>query len=132
LGIPRAVLAERLASLTGEGVLCGTEGTHGHTEYMLTGKGVTLWPVVRSLLAWGDEHYSEGGPRRVFQHAADGGPVGGDGTCAACGQPVPVQDMLVAPGPGLARRPPDADPVSVALASPHRLLEPVRVEPVRA
>jgi DNA-binding HxlR family transcriptional regulator len=126
LGIPRAVLAERLGSLTGEGVLSGTEGDHGHTEYVLTGKGLTLWPVVRSLLAWGDEHYSGGGPRRVFQHAADAGPVSGDGTCATCGQAVPVQDLLVAPGPGLVTRPDSTDPVSTALASPHRLLAPVR------
>jgi DNA-binding HxlR family transcriptional regulator len=126
LDIPRAVLAERLGSLTTEGVLSGTEGTHGHTEYVLTGKGLTLWPVVRSLLAWGDEHYSDGGPRRVFQHAADGGAVGGDGTCGTCGQAVPVQDLLVAPGPGLASTPGGPDPVSASLASPHRLLEPVR------
>jgi HxlR-like helix-turn-helix len=112
LGIPRAVLAERLGSLTSEGVL--------------SGKGLTLWPVVRSLLAWGDEHYSGGGPRRVFQHAADAGPVSGDGTCATCGQAVPVQDLLVAPGPGLVTRPDSTDPVSTALASPHRLLAPVR------
>jgi DNA-binding HxlR family transcriptional regulator len=126
LGIPRAVLAERLASLTGEGVLAGAEGDHGHTEYVLTGKGITLWPVVRSLLAWGDEHYSDSGPRRVFQHAADGGPVNGDGTCASCGQTVPVQNLLVTPGPGLVPRPDSPDPVSTALASPHRLLEPIR------
>lgn len=126
LGIPRAVLAERLASLTAEGVLEGTSGTHGHTEYVLTSKGITLWPVVRSLLAWGDEHYSDGGPRRVFQHAADGGTVNGDGTCATCGQAVAVQDLLVAPGPGLAITPGNSDPVSVALESPHRLLDPVR------
>jgi DNA-binding HxlR family transcriptional regulator len=126
LGIPRAVLAERLASLTAEGVLEGASGTHGHTEYVLTSKGITLWPVVRSLLAWGDEHYSDGGPRRVFRHAADGGAVSSDGTCATCGETVPVPDLLVVPGPGLVTSPDSADPVSAALASPHRLLEPVR------
>ena len=126
LGIPRAVLAERLASLTADGVLDGTPGSHGHTEYVLSGKGLTLWPVVRSLLAWGDEYYSGGGPRRVFRHAADAGAVDGGGTCAACGQVAAVQDLLVAPGPGLAARPGGSDRVSEALASPHRLLEPVR------
>ena len=95
-------------------------------EYVLTRKGTTLWPVVRSLLAWGDEHYSDGGPRRVFHHVADGAAVNGDGTCATCGQAVAVQDLLVTPGPGLAITPGGPDPVSVALASPHRLLEPVR------
>ena len=126
LGIPRAVLAERLASLTADGVLAGCPGSHGHDEYVLTGKGLTLWPVLRSLLAWGDEYYSEAGPRRVFQHAADGGGVDAAGTCASCGGAVPVRDLLVAPGPGLATRPGGPDPVSAALASPHRLLEPVR------
>jgi hypothetical protein len=82
--------------------------------------------VVRSLLTWGDEHYSDGGPRRIFRHAADGGPVNGDGSCATCGETVPVQDLLVAPGPGLITSPDSADPVSAALVSPHRLLEPVR------
>ena len=105
-------------------MLSGTGGGHRHTEYVLTSKGRTLWPVVRSLLAWGDEHYSESGPRRVFQHAADGGPVGRDGTCSTCGQDVPVQDLLVVPGPGLATRPARTDPASAALAAPHRLLEP--------
>jgi hypothetical protein len=34
-------------------------------------------------------------------------------------------DLVVAPGPGLAAGP-KQDPVSVALAAPHRLLEPLR------
>lgn len=126
LGIPRAVLSERLGSLTGAGVLSRTSGAHGHTEYVLTGKGLSLWPAVRSLLAWGDEHYSVAGPRRVFRHAADGGAVPASGICDVCGQQVPVQDLLIAPGPGLVSEPAGADPVSVAMATTHRLLEPVR------
>jgi DNA-binding HxlR family transcriptional regulator len=125
LGIPRAVLTERLGSLTSAGVLSGTAGAHGHTEYILTSKGLELWPAIRTLLTWGDEHYSERGPRRTFQHAADGGTVAADGTCAACSRAVPVQDLLVVPGPGLAARP-APDLVTTALAAPHRLLEPIR------
>jgi DNA-binding HxlR family transcriptional regulator len=125
LRIPRAVLTERLASLTESGVLAGVSGSHGHTEYALTDKGIALWPVVRSLLAWGDEHYSETGGSRVFQHAADGGAVTGDGACAACGAIVPVREIVVSPGPALGARP-DPDPVTVALARPHLLLEPIR------
>src|SRR5580700_9692284 len=58
LGVPRAVLSERLGSLIEAGLLRRADGAHGHTEYLLTDKGMTLWPVVRSLLVWGDEHYS--------------------------------------------------------------------------
>ena len=73
LDIPRAVLTSRLAALVEAGVLALVPGAHGHDEYALTGKGRDLWPVVRSLLVWGDEHYSEVGPRRVFRHAGDNG-----------------------------------------------------------
>ena len=128
LNIPRAVLSDRLGSLTEAGVLAGTEGGHGHTEYVLTSKGLSLWPAIRTLLAWGDEHYSDRGPRRVFRHAADDGPVPATGSCEICGQDVPVPDLVMAPGPGLASPsapPPATDPVSQALRTPHRLLEPL-------
>jgi DNA-binding HxlR family transcriptional regulator len=124
LGVPRAVLSDRLSSLADAGVLAGTTGRHGHTEYVLTGKGLELWPVIRVLLDWGDEHYSARGPRRVFRHAADDGPVTAAGTCEACGADVPVADLVVAPGPGLTT-PATRDPVTQALATPHRMLEPL-------
>ncbi len=73
LGVPRAVLAERLESLRGSGVLAETRGSHGYSEYVLTDKGLSLWPVVREMLRWGDEYCSERGPRRIFQHVSDGG-----------------------------------------------------------
>jgi DNA-binding HxlR family transcriptional regulator len=126
LAIPRAVLAQRLAALAEAGVLQVVPGPHGHDEYELTAKGVALWPVLRGLLSWGDDHYSEAGPRRAFSHAADGGAVDIDGTCADCGDQVPVTDLVVAPGPGWAPRPEKTDAVSAALAVPHRLLTPVR------
>jgi HxlR-like helix-turn-helix len=126
LEIPRAVLTSRLAALVKAGVLATEPGAHGHDEYALTAKGRDLWPVVRSLLVWGDEHYSEIGPRRVFRHAADDGEVSPAGVCAACGAVVGEADLVVAPGPGLAAIPARTDPVSVALNEPHRLLEPLR------
>ncbi len=126
LDIPRAVLTDRLATLVGAGVLALAPGAHGHGEYVLTGKGADLWPAVRALLAWGDEHYSAVGPRRVFRHAADNGDVSAAGVCAACGALVGSADLVVAPGPGLAAIPAKADPVSAVLNAPHRLLEPIR------
>jgi hypothetical protein len=102
-----------------------TAGAHGHTEYILTSKGLELWPVLCTLLTWGDEHYSADGPPRTFRHSADDAAVTSDGTCAACGSAVPVQDLVVVPGPGLAASP-ATDLVTTALAAPHRLLQPVR------
>ena len=124
LGVPRAVLTERLETLGEEGVLAETRGSHGYSEYVLTDKGLSLWPVVRDLLSWGDEYYSANGPRRVFQHVGDGGSIGPDGTCATCGSVVLPADLLILPGPGYDGE--EDDLVSKALASPHRLLEPIR------
>ncbi|MFD8208762.1 winged helix-turn-helix transcriptional regulator [Streptomyces sp. NPDC059695] len=128
LGVPRAVLTDRLATLTEAGVLARRpgDGTGRREVYGLTDKGVALWPAVRALTAWGEEFYAAaGGPRRVFLHAADEDRVAPDGLCAGCGAAVPVQDLLVAPGPGLAPSAPDDDPVTAALARPHRLLTPL-------
>jgi DNA-binding HxlR family transcriptional regulator len=128
LNIPRAVLSDRLSSLTEAGVLARADGGHGHTEYVLTSKGLPLWPAIRILLAWGDEHYSDHGPRRLFRHAADDGLVTAGGSCEVCGLDIPVSDLMVVPGPGLAL-PAPADPVSQALATPHPMLEPLHATP---
>ncbi|MEU4266677.1 helix-turn-helix domain-containing protein [Streptomyces sp. NPDC026092] len=128
LRLPRAVLADRLASLTDAGVLARLPDTGRREVYALTSKGVALWPAVRALTSWGDDFYgSAGGPRRVFRHADDDAPIAEDGRCTGCGAPVPVGDVLVAPGPGLAPPAEDDDPVTAALARPHRLLRPLLV-----
>jgi DNA-binding HxlR family transcriptional regulator len=130
LGIPRAVLTERLKSLTAAGVLARVPAHAapggGHQEYELTAKGVSLWPAVRALTTWGDEHYAPAGPRRLLWHAADEAPVDADGHCTRCGATVDARDTVVAPGPGLDPAEPAQDPVSMALTRPHRLLEPLR------
>jgi DNA-binding HxlR family transcriptional regulator len=126
LDIPRAVLTHRLASLVEEGVLAVAPGAHGHDEYVLTAKGLDLWPVIRSLLTWGDDHYSAKGPRRVYRHASDDGDIAQDGACAVCGGAPPVADLIVSPGPGWSARPGKSDLVTAALTSPHRLLTSVR------
>jgi DNA-binding HxlR family transcriptional regulator len=126
LHIPRAVLASRLKTLTAAGVMTRVAGQR-HLEYELTGKGAALWPVILSLMSWGDDYCApDGGPRRLFRHAADSGQVDGSGRCDACGKPVPAADTIVAPGPGL-EPPADGDNwVTTAMTRPHRLLEPLR------
>ena len=124
LSIPRAVLTERLAGLVAAGILERVPGPGGHDEYALTDKGQTLWPALHALMAWGDRYYAGKGPRRLFTHAACGTTVDAAGICPACGVAVDLADLAVAPGPGLTGENP-ADPVSVALSRPHRMLEPL-------
>jgi DNA-binding HxlR family transcriptional regulator len=123
LGIGRAILSERLSRLVAEGVLARSGGGRT-TEYELLPKGIALWPMIYTAIVWGDEHYAPKGPRRVFLHAGDGAQLDETGRCTACGaQPAPAE-IVIAPGPG-HRRSRDDDVVTVALRSPHRLLEPL-------
>ncbi|WP_028937012.1 winged helix-turn-helix transcriptional regulator [Pseudonocardia spinosispora] len=124
LGVPRAVLTERLEALRDADVLAEVRGTHGYREYVLTDKGLGLWPVVRDLLSWGDEHYSPQGARRVFQHVEDSGLLMPDGLCGVCRALVDPSELAVLPGPGYDEA--GDDVVSQALLGAHRLLEPVR------
>jgi DNA-binding HxlR family transcriptional regulator len=128
LGIPRAVLAARLQALTAEGILEKRryQESPPRDEYVLTDRGIELWPTLRSLGVWGRVHFSET-RLRFFQHADCGTELGSYGECPACGIVVPVEDVLLAPGPGLDQDP--ADPVSRALLKPKRLLQPIETEP---
>jgi DNA-binding HxlR family transcriptional regulator len=127
LGIPRAVLANRLAALVAEGVLERVPGPGAREEYALTDKGAKLWPVVRDLMAWGDEFYSPDGPRRIMRHAVDDGLLDEAGRCLTCGERAPVAETLVIPGPGYEPNPGAGDGVvAEAFAQPRRLLQPIR------
>jgi DNA-binding HxlR family transcriptional regulator len=124
LDIPRAVLTERLGSLVEHGLFSRVPGPGGRDQYILTDKGLDLWPVVRSLVAWGDEYYAPEGPRRLMQHAACGTGLDANGACPTCGVIPAPADVIIAPGPGLAGIE-YHDPITAMLAEPHRLLEPL-------
>ncbi|MBB4686806.1 winged helix-turn-helix transcriptional regulator [Amycolatopsis jiangsuensis] len=125
LGIPRAVLSERLEFLLGEGVLERVPGTGKRSEYEVTGKGRKLWPVIRTLSDWGDEYYAPDGPRRVFVHASCAGEIATTGECLRCGTQVPLGETLMTPGPGLPTPSPDSGHVTTVLAKPRPLLRSV-------
>lgn len=127
LDIPRAVLSGRLKSLVDGGVLAREPGGGGREEYALTDKGQRLWPVVRGLMAWGDQYYAPRGPRRVLTHSADGGRLDAEGRCVTCGELAPVSDTVAEPGPGFDLAERREDPITAAMGRPRRLLEPLRV-----
>lgn len=130
LGIPRAVLASRLQSLTAAGVLekrpCA-QAPSRH-EYVVTERGRALWPTLRALGIWGRDNFLETKPPRYFRHAECGTELGLVGECPGCGVLVPVEDVEMLPGPGLDPDP--SDPVSRALLAPRRLLTAVETDPV--
>ena len=105
-------------------MLARVAGAGRRLEYELTDKGVALWPIVRSLTAWGDQYYAPDGARRILRHASDGALLDATGRCEECGVVVPARDTVIAPGPGLPKTP-EQDLVSRGLAGEHRLLVPL-------
>ena len=64
LGIARNVLTVRLKTLTDEGLLERRryQERPERFEYRLTEKGIDLWPVLFTLMRFGDKHVVEGMP----------------------------------------------------------------------
>ncbi|MGV9565243.1 winged helix-turn-helix transcriptional regulator [Streptomyces sp. NPDC003480] len=129
LGIPRAVLAARLQTLTAEGVLEKRryQESPPRDEYVLTDRGLGLWPTLRALGLWGRDHFTAV-QLRLFRHATCGTEreLGPYGECPDCGTVVPVPDVVMVPGPGVDPNP--ADPISRMMLKPRRLLQPIEIE----
>lgn len=121
LDISRAVLSQRLDTLVDAGLL--RRVGDGHATYELTDDALDLWPVLHGLARWGDRQTSPRGQRRTFHHAGCGD-LALDGSCESCGAVPHPRDVETRRGPA-ARPGFRHDPVSVALAEPHRLLEPL-------
>ncbi|MGH2953026.1 MAG: winged helix-turn-helix transcriptional regulator [Solirubrobacterales bacterium] len=103
LGVARNVLSARLQWLVDEGILEKRPYQERPTrfEYFLTDKGLDLWPVMISMLAWGDRHLAGGhGPPMVVRHQECGGKVDGRGICERCGERLGARDAYTEYGPG--------------------------------
>ena len=71
-GAPRDTLAARLRSLAGAGILERRQySAHPERhEYRLTEAGRELYPVILTLMRWGDDHLAgDDGPPMVLEHA---------------------------------------------------------------
>jgi DNA-binding HxlR family transcriptional regulator len=129
LDIPRAILSARLNALVEDGIVVRRPYRPGRDEFHLTAAGRELWPALHALTQWGERHRcANGGPRRLWLHAACGTELTDASECPACGVTPDAADVETRPGTG-RDRPMREDPVSVALRRPHRLLTPLRAEP---
>jgi DNA-binding HxlR family transcriptional regulator len=103
LGVSRGVLTVRLQWLCDEGILERRryQERPERFEYRLTQKGRDLWPVMMSLMKWGDR-YQVGpeGPPRLVMHRDCGGEVTDRLTCAKCDAELTVRDVETRSGPG--------------------------------
>jgi DNA-binding HxlR family transcriptional regulator len=104
LGATRHVLADRLQKLVDHGIFerVQYESRPPRYEYKLTEKGRDLYPVIVSLVGWGDRWMvDEMGPPIELVHNVCGHQIMPVPTCPHCGEPVTARDMTARPGPAL-------------------------------
>jgi DNA-binding HxlR family transcriptional regulator len=116
LRITRPILASRLKKLVDEFVLVKVpyQQRPVRYEYRLTPKGLDLYPIVMSIVHWGDVHMS-GKKGRPLLHTHDlcGKDFDPVMVCSQCGEPLVAKQVRVHRGPGAksARHLPlDSDP----------------------
>ncbi len=93
-GAPRDTLAARLRTLTGAGILERRQysGHPARFEYYLTDAGRDLYPVIVTLMRWGDQYLAgEDGPPLVLEHRC-GHRLEAQVVCQACGEPLHARD----------------------------------------
>jgi DNA-binding HxlR family transcriptional regulator len=103
LGIARNVLQTRLQRLTEQGVLERRQYQQRppRYEYLLTEKGMDLWPTMVALMQWGDRHAAPaGGAAVLLEHRGCGGRVDEHRVCERCGARLTARQSRALPGPG--------------------------------
>jgi DNA-binding HxlR family transcriptional regulator len=93
-GAPRDTLAARLRTLVGAGILERRQYCEhpARFEYHLTAAGRDLYPVIVTLMHWGDRYLAgDDGPPLVLQHRC-GHRVQAQLVCQACGEPLEARD----------------------------------------
>jgi DNA-binding HxlR family transcriptional regulator len=93
-GAPRDTLAARLRTLVGAGILERRQYCEhpARFEYHLTAAGRDLYPVIVTLMRWGDQYLAgDNGPPLVLQHRC-GHQVLAQVVCQACGEALEARD----------------------------------------
>jgi DNA-binding HxlR family transcriptional regulator len=105
-GVPRQVLSNRLATLTERGILSKQTyrepGVRPRAEYVLTPKGVEVYPILVAMRQWGDRYEADpAGAPLVMLHRDCGAEVSAHLRCAD-GHAVPsAREVVHSPGPGI-------------------------------
>jgi DNA-binding HxlR family transcriptional regulator len=89
IGAPRDTLAARLRALVGAGILERRQYSEhpARFEYFLTQPGRDLYPVILTLMRWGDTYLAQGErPPLVLEHEC-GQHLVAQVVCEACGKP---------------------------------------------
>jgi DNA-binding HxlR family transcriptional regulator len=102
LGIASNILAARLDELERNEIVERRQyqSAPARYEYVLTEKGRDLYPVIATLLAFGDKWLSVDGPPALIMHADCGHATSAKTVCAECGGELNADNAIHLPGPG--------------------------------
>ncbi|MHC2337154.1 winged helix-turn-helix transcriptional regulator [Bradyrhizobium sp. USDA 4454] len=109
LGITRHLLADRLKKLVRFGVLrkIPYQDAPKRYEYILTQKGLDLYPIIMSIVHWGNIHMVDARGRPLLhEHKSCGKMFDPVMVCSECGEPLSAKHVHVHPGPGARRSSP--------------------------
>lgn len=96
LDIPRTTLSNRLQKLEDHGVLERRlyQKSPDRYEYRLTKKGVALYPVLSTIVTWGDTYYSDdAGPPILRTHLTCGHDIQPVLVCPECREEIEPRQM---------------------------------------
>jgi DNA-binding HxlR family transcriptional regulator len=96
LGIATNILSQRLQRLVEQGIVdkCEYQLRPVRHQYQLTPKGLDLYPVPLSMLAWGDQWLSNAGPPVVLSHRRCGSRLVPRLSCNVCTRAIVRADLM--------------------------------------
>jgi DNA-binding HxlR family transcriptional regulator len=109
LGVTRHLLADRLKKLVRFGVLrkIPYQDAPKRYEYILTQKGLDLYPIIMSIVHWGNIHMVDSRGRPLLhEHKNCHKMFDPVMVCSECGEPLTAKDVHVHPGPGARKSSP--------------------------
>jgi len=107
LGIGRPILADRLQKLVDHEVLAKVlyQERPKRYEYRLTPIGLELYPIVLSIVHWGDIYMAgKEGPPLQHRHTTCGEIFSPVLVCSQCDEKIDPRNVTVEPGPGARDR----------------------------
>jgi len=104
-GVARNILTDRLNRLVDAGILerrvYEQHANRALHEYRLTEAGIDIYPVIATLMAWGNKHGGfVNGPPVELVHDTCGNVTEPVVCCSACGEALKAREVTPRPGPG--------------------------------
>jgi HxlR-like helix-turn-helix len=86
-------------------------------EYILTQKGLDLYPIMMAIVHWGDTHMvDERGRPLLHEHQKCHKHFNPVMVCSECGEPLQAKEVHVHPGPGAREKVTTEEPVKISKA----------------